>query len=224
MNSSENPYEVRTQFLTIGELALTVRTLKDQNQYYDPVGLAEKIGITQSSWSSFGVIWQSAVILAELIASMPLEKLRILELGCGVALPSLVASKKGANVHVSDYHPLAEQFLEKNTVLNNLGPISYFRGDWRNPITQLGRFDLVIGSDILYEKEHPQILSSFINSHTKDSSEVIIVDSMHKHAKRFNKLMRNNGFDIMAEKVPENYVLDRRYKGKIYRYYNSNFS
>lgn len=44
------------------------------------------------------------------------------------------------------------------------------------PETKLGKFDLIIGSDLLYEDQHVALLTSFIEAHAKPTCEVLIVD------------------------------------------------
>ena len=139
-NPSES-YAVTTQDISIGDFALKLRTLKNKQQYYDPAGVAENMGISSANWSLFGVLWQSAIVLANCMESMNLERNTVLELGCGIALPGMIACKRGGNITVSDYHPLAQSFLDKNVELNRLDAIKYATGDWRKPITQIGSPD-----------------------------------------------------------------------------------
>lgn len=78
---------------------------------------------------------------------------RILELGLGMALSSLLVNRRGGDITATDYHPQANPFLLKNTRLNEDSEIPFFRADWDNPESTNGRFDLIIGSDILYERD-----------------------------------------------------------------------
>ncbi len=218
MSSHSESFDVVTNEITVGNLIFNIRTLKDKQQYYDPAGLAENIGISSATWPLFGVLWPSALVLANKVDGMQLDNVRVLELGCGIALPGMVASTKGGDITVSDYHPLAESFLNKNIALNNLDHIHYAKGDWRKPITLLGRFDLVIASDVLYEKEHPEQLSSFINSHTTEAAIVIIVDPKRKHGNKFIKLMKAHGFNAHTEEVKSKELMESDYKGRIYTF------
>ena len=55
------------QTLEFGEIDIHVCTLRDNQQFHDPTGIAEKLGISSASWPIFGVIWPSGVVLAHLI-------------------------------------------------------------------------------------------------------------------------------------------------------------
>ena len=211
-------YDVVTQKILVGENTFVLDTLKDKQQYYDPAGTAEALGISSATWSLFGVIWQSGLVLANIVDSMSIKDRSILELGCGIALPGMVASSKGADVTVSDYHPLAKPFLLKNVEVNGLKAIKYVTGDWRRPITQIGRFDIVIASDVLYERTHPEQLSSFIDCHTTDSAEVIVVDPKRKNGNKFVTHMKRRGFTVNIERIRANKRLGLSFNGNVYRF------
>lgn len=105
-----------------------------------------------------------------------LEGKRILELGCGLALASLVIHRRGGDITASDCHPLAAAFLLENLKLNDLPAMKYQAGNWSRLNPLLTRFDLIIGSDVLYDREQPQVLSQFIELHANPDVEVLIID------------------------------------------------
>ncbi len=76
-------------------------------------------------------------ILARVMLQEPLEGRRILEIGCGMGLPSIVVKHLGGDITASDYHPLAQSFLLENTILNSLAPIRYRRLEHCKP--ELGK-------------------------------------------------------------------------------------
>src|SRR6187551_2670988 len=97
--------------------------LSDRQQYYDPDGRAERAGISSATWPIFGMIWPVGIALAEELSRIDIENRRILEVGCGLALCSLVLKRRGADITASDHHPLAQEFLIHNAELNNLSSI-----------------------------------------------------------------------------------------------------
>ena len=85
-----------------------IRSLLDKQQFYDPENAALELGIYSAFWSLFGLLWPSGARLAERVAHRPVNAdERILEIGCGLALSSLVGHRRGANITASDCHPLA---------------------------------------------------------------------------------------------------------------------
>jgi predicted nicotinamide N-methyase len=186
---------------------LIVRSLLDHQQYADPLGEAERLGISSAVWPLFGLLWPSGAQLAALLAQRPVVAgERILELGCGLALASLVGHRRGADVTASDCHPLAESFLRENLRLNGLPPMKYRRGQWgavpspgpgAAPSGELvqGRFDLIMGSDLLYERDAEGSLAAFIAQHAAPSGEVWIVDPDRGNRPAFNRRMAGQGFE-----------------------------
>lgn len=79
---------------------------------------------------------------------------RILEVGCGIGLASLVLNRRRADMTATDRHPEVQVLLAINTALNGDKEIPFVRTAWADPKTELGEFNLIIGSDVLYETDH----------------------------------------------------------------------
>lgn len=133
-------------------------------------------------------------MLASMMIDHNVAGKRILEVGCGLGLASLVLNNRLADITATDHHPESEAYLRWNTLLNGGATIPFVRTGWEQKCESLGLFDLVIGSDILYQPDHPELLSTFIGRHTHDQSEVIIVDPSRGHFGRFSKHMIRQGF------------------------------
>lgn len=186
---------------------LIIRSLLDRQQYADPSGEALRCGISPSNWPLFGLLWPSGAHLAARLALRPVVAAeRILEIGCGLALASLVGHRRGADVTASDCHPLAEAFLQENLRLNGLAPMKYRHGRWGDVIDGeadrvQGEFDLIIGSDLLYERDADATLASFIARHAAPLAEVWIVDPDRGNRPAFNRSMAARGFGRQEERL-----------------------
>jgi len=202
----------------IGGECYHIRSLLDKQQYADPEGVAGRLGIGPGTWSLFGVVWPSGQILAQLMESRAVEGLRILEVGCGLALASLVLQRRGADVTVSDHHPEMPLFLKNNTALNNLDDIAVIGGDWGDEERAAEKFDLIIGSDLLYERDHYAQLSAFIDRHAKAEASVVIVDPNRGHVGKFNRCMAALGYGCMEERADTVLEGDEPYRGRILSY------
>ncbi len=208
---------------------LSIVSLRDRLQFFDPHGDAARLGISSAAWPLFGVTWPSGVYLATLLALRPVAAHeRVLEIGCGLALASLVGHRRGADVTASDRHPLAEAFLKGNLHANGLPPMKYRHGNWSHSQSSLpsqssqssltpvslpersgaalsqeltGTFDLIIGSDVLYERDPAGDLARFIDRHSAPSVEVWIVDPNRGNRAAFNAQMAGRGFSVSDDKV-----------------------
>lgn len=213
---------------------LLIRSLLDKNQFYDPLDEALNLGISSAMWPLFGLLWPSGQRMAERMAQRPVTRERILEIGCGLGLSSLVAHRRGANVTASDCHPLTHAFLDENTRLNGLSPMPYCHGLWGTAALRedglpvltsaqdsdvSGLFDLIVGSDILYERDDEGTLASFIDAHAAVASEIWVVDPNRGNRAAFHKHMARAGF-AMHEQVLDQVAHDEvaAYKGRMLTY------
>jgi predicted nicotinamide N-methyase len=99
------------------------------------------------------VLWRSGVALAREVEGMDLEGRRVLELGCGLGVPSLAAARGGAIVLATDGDAEAIELLERNARGNGLA-LETAIVDWSDAekLVARGPFDLVLAADVLYER------------------------------------------------------------------------
>ena len=98
-------------------------------------------------------LWPAAGALAGALPAV--AGLRVVELGCGLGLPSLVAAARGAEVTATDWAAEAVELLRENAARNGLSVRTEVR-DWREP--WLERFDLALAADVLYERRNVEPL------------------------------------------------------------------
>lgn len=206
---------LRYQTVEFGETDIHLCTLRDRQEFSDPIGAARQLGISSASWPIFGVVWPSSLVLAHFMMDYRTDTKRILEVGCGIALSSLLLNKQHADVTATDYHPEVESFLQRNTVLNNDKPIAFERVDWSDQHDTLGRFDLIIGSDLLYEDDHIALLSDFIELHANPQCEVVIVDPGRGRKSKLSKKLQGYGFQASEQKPVHTHYLSKEFKGHI---------
>ena len=85
MNSAAVGYLTKQESIAVqGVSNMLIRSLQDKQQFYDPLELALRLGISSATWPLFGLLWPSGARLAERMAQRPvLATERILEIGCG---------------------------------------------------------------------------------------------------------------------------------------------
>lgn len=206
-------YQVKHETFTLGNSVFQIRSLLDRLQYADPTGAAEEAGISSAAWPLFGLVWPSARILAQAMQTQDIAGKRILEIGCGLALASLVIHRRQGDVTASDCHPLAATFLTENLRLNNLPALKYQIGNWGRANPALGQFDLIIASDVLYERSQPDVLSRFINLHTAPHAAVIVVDPDRGNRNGFCRCMAALGYKVRMAKAAHQQTSGEAYKG-----------
>jgi predicted nicotinamide N-methyase len=187
-------YDTQTRTLRFGDRDFLIRSLVDAQQFADPDRLAERAGISSAQWSLFGHAWPSGQLLAEVMATQDIAGKRILEVGCGLGLASLVLRQRGADITASDHHPLAEVFMAYNAALNGLEAVPYRTLHWNLPNETLGDFDLIIGSDVLYERGHASLLAALLPRHARPTSDVLITDPGRGNSGQFTRALIAQGY------------------------------
>ncbi|MBJ2160224.1 class I SAM-dependent methyltransferase [Variovorax sp. IB41] len=219
-------YQIKLERIAIaGADDLVIRSLLDRQQYADPQGAAAAQGISSAAWPMFGLLWPSGAQLAARMAIHPVViGARVLEIGCGLALASLVGHRRGNDMTASDCHPLTAGFLLENLRLNALPPMKYRRGHWgmggvNTEGDVQGAFDLIIGSDLLYERDAGGLLAAFIGRHASPAGEVWIVDPDRGNRPAFNRQMADEGFGMCEERLDQRAAVGRvAYRGRLLTY------
>jgi predicted nicotinamide N-methyase len=100
-------------------------------------------------------LWPSGVALARLVRRRPLGRLRVLELGCGLGVPSIVAALGGARVLATDWSVDALEVTALNAERNGAA-LETAAVSWNQPqpLLDAGAWDLVLGADLLYERRN----------------------------------------------------------------------
>lgn len=211
-------YSTRNERVSIGGHVYRLRVLSDKQQFSDPDGHASRLGISSAQWSLFGQVWPSGRLLAQAMHRFDISNKRILELGCGIGLASLVLQHRGADVVASDMHPLAESFLAYNAALNELPALHYRQLRWNVALPTLGHFDLIIASDVLYEIDHAELLARVVEQHAYPDAEVLMTDPGRGHSNRFSRLLATQGFTLMEERCPMDDRDSPPYRGHLLHY------
>jgi predicted nicotinamide N-methyase len=101
----------------------------------------------------WAVLWRSGVALAHELDGEPLDGLRVVELGCGLAAPSLTAARAGASVLATDNCTEALELVAQTADANGVN-VETAAVDWAEPDELIRRapFDLVLAADVLYER------------------------------------------------------------------------
>jgi predicted nicotinamide N-methyase len=136
----------RTIDLPSGEL----RLLQPQESSQLPDAGAIEWAPIAPYWS---VLWRSGVALARELDGEALRGRRVVELGCGLAVPSIAAARAGAAVLATDAWPEALTLVTRNAHANGVR-LDTATVDWAEAgkLVRQAPFDLVLGADILYER------------------------------------------------------------------------
>ena len=111
----------------------------------------------------WAVLWRSGVVLARELDVEGLRGVRVVELGCGLAVPSIVAARAGAEVLATDAYAEALMLVARNAHANDVR-LETATVDWTAPdeLVRRAPFDLVLAADVLYERASVAVLLSLL--------------------------------------------------------------
>ena len=121
-------------------------------------------------------LWPSARVLAAEVLRAPGAGERVIELGCGSGLVACCAALAGFQVTVTDYYEDATRFARLNAWRNAGIAIRARMVDWRAIPAKLGRFDLVLASDVLYERPYGGLVAGAISKLLAPGGRAIVAD------------------------------------------------
>jgi predicted nicotinamide N-methyase len=141
-------------------------------------------------------VWESAIVLAEDLAAMNGGGRTLLELGCGLGLPAIVAARAGFTVTATDYEETALEGVRYNADRNAVTGLRTRVLDWRNIPDDLGTFDLVVAADVLYEAHHPAALAATIFRTLAPGGLGLVADPCRAKAAGFAPAARAAGLAV----------------------------
>ncbi|MDA3926211.1 MAG: methyltransferase domain-containing protein [Kiritimatiellae bacterium] len=189
--------------ITAGELTLTIETPPDLDKLLETA--AQESPHSVDAIPYYSILWPSAIALAKHLSEncALLKGARVIELGCGLGLPSILCARMGAEVIATDFHPGNEQWLQHNAALNQ-ATLNYQQLDWNtfvaaDPDLPIPPVSLIIGSDLIYERKHIAALVCAINALCSPGGNVIIADPGRDHLQLFASTMKKAGWDHTLE-------------------------
>lgn len=151
----------------------------------------------------FGLLlWESAPVLADVVAEVPelVAGKRVLELGAGAGFAGIVAAALGGRVKQTDHAEEALALARMNAAMNGVTGIEVGLGDW-NAWAEEERFDLILGSDVLYDREVFKPLMAILERNLAAGGRVLITDPGRGDTPKFLSVMRLAGWEVATRRV-----------------------
>lgn len=196
-NSIKYPTTIKQ--LYVGNKLFVLETIRDLDEAIDLIcesmSEEEKLDpFAEDLCPYFGILWESSVALSIYLSenSNIIKNKTVLELGCGLGLPSLVSSHLGGKVVATDFHPDVEEYFLRNCRHSSVN-VDYKRLNWRENVTSLGQFDVVIGSDVLYESKHPKEVAEGLLKFVKPGGVMVLSDPGRAYVQQFVRAMNEKG-------------------------------
>lgn len=179
----------------------------------DPEGLIDEDRFERDEFMPYWAeLWPSGVALARYVGGLDLAGRRVLEVGCGLALPSLAAALAGADVLATDWAPEALELAERNAATNGL-VLTTAALDWAAMPADAGTFDLVLAADVLYEKRNAAPVLAVLERVTAAIGEALVADPGRRHAPAFLDAARRAGWSVrqgVVAELPHGWIAELR--------------
>jgi predicted nicotinamide N-methyase len=164
--------------------------------------LRHQEGAAGRSAPYWATAWPSGLALAEALTTRDLAGRRVLELGCGLGLPSVVAAQRGASVVATDGEPDAVVFAAHNLALNGVeGEVAQVNWRERDAFAGGGPWDLVLAADVLYTRQNVEALLRLLPRLLEPGGEAIVADPKRAGGRDFLAAGRRM-FRIESRPVP----------------------
>jgi predicted nicotinamide N-methyase len=169
-------------------------------------------------------VWPAGLLLADAVAAWGRvrgQSPRVLEIGCGLGLASLVLSHLGYGVLASDCNEDALAFVVENARRNHL-PIPATRVlDWRETYSDLS-VERIVAADVLYETRHLRPVAEFIQRHLAGGGFALVVDPNRTTAEDFGIVARHCGLAVRVTGAAcPDPGADNPITGRVYRLHRS---
>ncbi len=139
-------------------------------------------------------LWSPALTMGALVSRATWRTgATVLELGCGIGVVGLAALAAGCDVTFSDYVPIAVELALANAKRNGYDSARGLVFDWQQPRNE--QFDVILGSDILYDKNNHAPLVNVLDTMLRPEGAVWIGDPGRYHVPAFIELVWERGFD-----------------------------
>jgi predicted nicotinamide N-methyase len=170
--AAPSPTDLVEEMIVAGGEPISLLRPRDSDEL-----LAEEAFEQEELLPYWAELWPSSVALAKQVGARALRGARTLELGCGLGLASIAAARAGGRVLATDWSPEALRFATDNAARNGV-QLETMLVDWSAPdaIVERGPWQLVIGSDVLYESRNVDQMLELLPRLVDRSGEIWIAD------------------------------------------------
>jgi len=191
-------YDLVLDPVAVGGRSFSLYRVRDTNALLD--SLTSDDLANDDRFPYWAQLWDSSVALADWCLSSPaIPGATILELGCGIGLSGIAAAVAGATVMMTDFDADALNCAQLN-VVRNLSPVERSRVevsmlDWRFP-HRTNRYDLVLGADIVYERQMFRPLLDLLHSAVSGGGTIMLADPDRSVGRAFFAMAEDDGFTV----------------------------
>jgi predicted nicotinamide N-methyase len=198
-------YDIEERTVRLAGASITLLKVRDTNRLIDEID--PSVFALDERLPYWAELWSSSIALAQYcLEERVLTGKTVLELGCGLGLAGISAAMAGGTVTLTDYEEDALCFARLNAVMN-LPPVLLATNitlkllDWRDR-EDPGTFDLVLASDVLYERRNFLPLLDVVGRALAPSGRALMTDPGRSMGKEFVSIAQARGFSVASFSSP----------------------
>lgn len=192
MEQFERTYDTEIFPVQIGKLPLRFHKPQSIDRFINPDDLMKGFPL----WAK---IWDASAVLTQYMAELEVDATRwILELGSGLGVAGITAACLGHQITLTEHNADALEFLKANAELNQCRHVPIHHLDWFKPRLE-GSFELIVGSEIVYQKEAVAVLGDLFRKYLAPNGQVVLVERVRSTGAVFFEKMADK-FHIRAQK------------------------
>jgi predicted nicotinamide N-methyase len=155
-------------------------------------------------------LWPSARALGRWVLRQTALEGRWLELGCGVGLPSVAVKSREGDILATDHNENALEFARVNVERNRADHLETALLDWRGRNPAIGKFDVIIAADVLYEQRNAVALRDLLPRVMKREGRFVLADPGRRFLQQFQSMMREAGWrDVQLATIVESQMTSK---------------
>lgn len=144
-------------------------------------------------------LWPSSRFLAARVLEEDGAGRSLLDLGCGAGLVATCAAAAGFDVTASDYYDDAIRFTRVNVWRNTARDARGIVLDWRHLRDDLGRYNRVVASDVLYERPYGTLVARVIDATLATDGVAVVADPGRVGRDDFTREVKRAGLEVTAQ-------------------------
>ena len=192
LESFYDQYQTQATDITVAGRKFQILLPRDLDQFINSDDVLDNFPL----WAK---MWKASWILADFLARKQVDpEERLLEIGGGLGLVSIVGCACGHRMTMTEYNPHALQFARANADLNDCARLPIVRLDWNHPGLE-GSFDTILASEVIYRPQDFASLLNLFQSYLAPSGEIILASEMRKTSREFYHYFESK-FDISVLK------------------------
>lgn len=186
---------VITQEFTVASSTYTIAALKDPADLLDDPEFAQQF--TEEDRAPYGLeLWPAAIMLADYIVQMGDGAGRsAIEIGCGLGLVSMIASKMNWRMLATDREKYSLQFADYNASQNEVDIHQFETLNWHEPKMNQP-FSWVFAADVLYQRVDHEPILKCLGLLMAPNGVAFISDPNRSVADQFSTLAESQGFVV----------------------------